>query len=426
MKNIVTNIIRRFLTGGKQKFVFSKSVADSFAIPKVEEMNLYIHIPFCKSMCPYCPYNRVRYEKHLIKRYFDALSKEIDIYSQKLGKIKINSIYIGGGTPTNAIDELAITVEKLQKTFNIVGDIAIETTVADITEENLNKMQNMGISMLSIGVQSFDDKYLKLLGRNYTADNIDTSFELIKKFNFQNVNVDLIFAFPNQTPEELLQDITKADRLGADQITAYPLFTFPYSTIGSYMKIKKIEMPNFFARRKFYKTIYNYFKKNNYEIASVWSFQKAKENQNYSSVTRNRYIGLGAGAGSRLENIFYFNTFSIHDYEHYLLDKGVLPVAIDMPITTKLSELYWFYWKLYEAKFSIHDFQKRFERHWKLKLLMKLFFLLGLCQKNNDEIILTERGSFWIHLAQNYFMLDYINKVWTRMKKDAFPEKIEI
>jgi coproporphyrinogen III oxidase-like Fe-S oxidoreductase len=124
MKNIITNIIRRILIGRKQKFVFTKSIMDSFSIPKMEEINLYIHIPFCKSMCPYCPYNRVRYEKHLIKRYFDALSKEIDIYAQKLGKIKINSIYIGGGTPTNAIDELAIVVEKVKK-ISILSEILL-------------------------------------------------------------------------------------------------------------------------------------------------------------------------------------------------------------------------------------------------------------------------------------------------------------
>jgi oxygen-independent coproporphyrinogen-3 oxidase len=285
-------------------------------------------------------------------------------------------------------------------------------------------MQSMGISMLSIGIQSFDDKYLKLLGRNYSSKNIETAFNLIKKFKFQNVNVDLIFAFPNQTQEELLQDITKVNRLGVDQITTYPLFTFPYSTIGKYMKIKKIKMPNFFTRRKFYKTIYNYFKKNNYEIASVWSFQKASEKQKYSSVTRNSYIGLGAGAGSRLETVFYFNTFSIDDYEKCLLEKSILPIAIDMPISTKLSNLYWFYWKLYETKFSFHDFQKKCD--WKLKFLMKLFFLTGLYKKNNDKIQLTEKGAFWIHLAQNYFMLDYINKVWSKMKKESFPEKIEI
>jgi coproporphyrinogen III oxidase-like Fe-S oxidoreductase len=114
-------------------------------------------------------------------------------------------------------------------------------------------MQSMGISMLSIGIQSFDDKYLKLLGRNYSSKNIETAFNLIKKFKFQNVNVDLIFAFPNQTQEELLQDITKVNRLGVDQITTYPLFTFPYSTIGKYMKIKKLKCQIFLQEESFIK-----------------------------------------------------------------------------------------------------------------------------------------------------------------------------
>lgn len=424
MKNIITKLIRRFLVGKKQKFVFSRSTGNSFSIPKTEEMNLYIHIPFCKSICPYCPYNRVRYEKHLIKRYFDALSTEIDLYSKKLGKIKINSIYIGGGTPTNTIDELVIIIDKIKKIFDVVGDTAIETTAADINEENLRKMQNMGVTILSVGIQSFNKKYLKLLGRNYTSEDINIAFETIKKFNFDNINVDMMFAFPNQTQSELLEDIEKANGLNVDQITTYPLFTFPYSTVGNYRKIKKIQMPGFFVRRKFYQSIYSFFKRNNYKMASVWSFQKLKEKQKYSSVTRNKYIGLGAGAGSRLENVFYFNTFSIHDYENCLLDKNILPVAVDMHITPKLSDFYWFYWKIYETSFSFNEFQKRLD--WKLKPLLKLFVLFGFCKKNNDEVRLTEKGSFWIHLAQNYFMLDYINKVWSIMKMEAFPEKIEI
>ena len=424
MKNIVTQIIRKWLVGKQQEFVFKRTNVDTFIITKIKETNLYIHIPFCKSMCPYCPYNRVRYEKHLIQRYFDALSKEVDIYAEKLGKIKINSIYIGGGTPTNAIDELIVIIDKIKKVFDVVGDIAIETTVADINEENLRKLQTMGVNMLSVGVQSFDNKYLKLLGRNYISADINNSFKIIKKFNFDNVNVDMMFAFPNQTQVELLEDIEKANNLSVNQITTYPLFTFPYSTVGNYIKIKKIQMPNFFVRRKFYKSIYNFFKKNSYDMASVWSFQKAKEKQKYSSVTRNQYIGLGAGAGSRFETVFYFNTFSIHDYENRLLEKNTLPIAINMPITSKLSNFYWFYWKIYKTNFSFNEFQKRLD--WKLKLLLKLFLVFGFCKKNSDTIQLTEKGSFWIHLAQNHFALDYINKVWSVMKKEAFPEKIEI
>ncbi len=102
-----------------------------------------------------------------------ALLEEIKLYSKRLGKIDISSIYIGDGTPTNAIDELGVILKALHNSFNVKGDIAIETIIADISEKNLDKLKSYGINMISIGVQSFDDKYLRYLGRYYNSRNID-------------------------------------------------------------------------------------------------------------------------------------------------------------------------------------------------------------------------------------------------------------
>ncbi|MBN2695190.1 radical SAM protein [bacterium] len=424
MKNILTKLVRDFLVGKKQKFVFSKTENQEFLNRELKLINLYIHIPFCKTLCPYCPYNRVKYEKKLIPDYFNALSKEIDLYFNKFGKIKIDSIYIGGGTPTNAIDELVTIIEKIKNLFDVVGDIAIETTVSDINDDNLSKLKKIGVNMLSVGVQSFNQKYIDFLGRKYSVSDINLAFEKIKKFNFETVNIDLIFLYPNQKKEELLSDLNSAKNLGVNQITTYPLFTFPYSTIGNYMKIKKIVMPKLLKRGVFYKTIYNYFKENQYKMVSVWSFKNSFIDQKYSSVTRDRYIGFGAGAGSRLNDIFYFNTFSIKDYVNTLLKKNRLPIAIDMKITPTLSKYYWFYWRLYETK--ILDSELNSFSDWKIRAILKMLIKLKLAKKESDYTVLTEKGSFWIHLAQNYFVLDYINRVWSVMKKEAFPEKIDI
>ncbi len=420
---MITKIFRRFFVGKEQEFVFKRCEPENLSFNNMEEINFYIHIPFCKSMCPYCPYNRILYEKTMVKPYFDALSREIDFYMEKLGKIKINSIYIGGGTPTNTIDELALIIERIKDSFEVKGDIAIETTITDINDENLLKMKKMGINMLSVGIQTFNDKYLKLLGRNYNSQKIYTTFENLKDYKFDNLNIDMIFAFPEQDDKELLYDLEKVSSLKANQITLYPLFTFPYSIVGDYMKLKKIKMPDLFKRKRFYKKIYDFFIKNGYEIVSVWSFQKGCNDKKYSSVTRNGYIGLGAGAGTRLENIFYFNTFSVRNYINRLLN-NILPIAIEMPITKRLSNIYWFYWKLYETRFSYKEFEENSD--WRMKFLLKIFSLFDFCKIENEEVRLTLKGSFWIYLIQNYFVLEYINIVWSKMKQEAFPEKIEI
>lgn len=428
MQTYIKNKIRKFLVGKDQSFTFTshkKEPLDFKPIMNLKKTNLYIHIPFCKSMCPYCPYNRVLFEEDKLERYFLALHQEINLYQEKIGSVEVESIYIGGGTPTNTIDYLEALIEHIKKKFNFTGDLAVETTVADINEENLLKLKALGVNLLSIGVQSFNNKYLKLLGRNYPSKMITNALELIKTFDFETVNIDLMFALPNQSEEQLLIDLNKANQMPVDQITVYPLFTFPYSSVGNYLKLNKIKMPSFFKRKKYYKTILDFFKGKDYEQVSVWGFKKpTKKSLKYSSVTRNQYIGFGAGAGSRLENVFYFNTFSIEEYENELLEMRQLPVSIHLKITEKLSNYYWFYWKLYETNFLTDVFQKHSDL--KMKSILKLFRLLRFVEEKNDRIYLTNTGAFWIHLAQNAFVLDYINKVWAIMKNEAFPKRIDI
>jgi len=428
MRKFIKDGIRKFLVGNDQSFTFNSSQKDPLnltQIKKLEKTNLYIHIPFCKSMCPYCPYNRVLFEENKLEKYFRSLFKEIDLYAESMGTIEILSIYIGGGTPTNAIDYLGPLMEHIKEKFNFTGNLALETTVADINETNLKKLKAMGVNLLSIGVQSFNDYYLKLLGRNYPSEMITKALALVDTFDFETVNMDLMFAFPNQSEDELMADLKIANQMPVDQITLYPLFTFPYSSVGSYLKLNKIKMPSFFKRKKFYKIILDFFKENDYQMASVWGFKKpSKSPLKYSSVTRNQYIGLGAGAGTRLDNVFYFNTFSIEAYENILLNAEQLPISIHLNITKKLSHYYWFYWQLYETHFLLEDFLKHSDL--KMKFILKVFKFLRLIKKKNNEIHLTPRGAFWIHLMQNEFVLDYINNVWHTMKTEAFPKKIDL
>lgn len=422
--NVPGKILRRLLIGGEQEFVFRRVDTEYGLIPEVERISIYVHIPFCKSLCPYCPYNRVRYDAGLAESYVEALSKEIALYAAKIGRAEVSSIYIGGGTPTNLIDGLARVLDEIRLRFDVVGDIAIETSVADITPDNIRKLKEYGVNVLSVGVQSFNDKYLKLLGRNYRARQIEPAMELLSSGEFDTVNVDMIFAFPGQTKRELEFDIEKVKQLDVDEITMYPLFTFPYSEIGEYLKIRNIQMPRLRTRREFYRTIYDSMNNDDYGMASVWSFKRCSHRYNsYSSATRESYIGFGAGAGSKFQNLFYFNTFSIPEYKKRLSNKK-LPIAVSMPVTSRLSNYYWFYWRLYETTINKRDLITRGDR--KTRALFRLLAMMGFCRSEEKAYALTERGAFWIHLAQNYFLLDYINKVWRIMKKEAYPEEIAI
>ncbi len=243
--------------------------------------------------------------------------------------------------------------------------------------------------------------------------------------NFKSVNIDLMFVLPKQDNKNVLADLDKAMKLGVNQITTYPLFTFPYTSVGGHLKLNSVKMPNLLKRRQMYKSIYNFCKENGYQQVSVWGFRKG-EVPKYSSVTRDNYIGIGAGACSRLPDVFFFNTFSVKDYIDSALN-GKIPVALAIDISSELQKYYWLYWRFYEAKINKAKLEKVFGSA-DLKLKSLFFFLrtFQLCSETESEIILTKRGSFYIHLLQNYLILNCINKVWTIAKSQAWPERIEI
>jgi len=233
-----------------------------------------------------------------------------------------------------------------------------------------------------------------------------------------------MFAFPGQNVANVLDDLNEALKTGADQVTTYPLFTFPYSSVGRYLRMRRVKMPSIFRLRKMYKEIHNFLTQNGYQRVSVWGFKKGGSPR-YSSVTRDTYIGIGAGAGSRLPDVFYLNTFSVQDYIEATLT-GRLPIALAMDMAPELIKYYWLYWRFYDTYIDSQQVYEKFGKDVKLKVIFGLARLLGLTKENRNQIELTERGAFYIHLLQNYFILNYIDRVWSAAMKEAWPDKIEI
>lgn len=420
--DLVTRIIRTILVGKEQKFVLTK--VKDIVIPPLTSIDLYIHIPFCRNRCPYCPYNRIEYDQKLVGPYTRAVLSEIEQYRSRLGNINISSIYIGGGTPTTMIDELGLVLKSLREKFTITGDICIETSPGDLNEDIVQKLKGFGVALLSVGVQSFNNKFLKILGRNYDTDKACSAVNIATASNFKSVNVDLMFALPGQTLDDLLRDLNEAVRVKADQVTVYPLFTFPYSSVGRYLKIRRLKMPNLFKRREMYRAIHNFFIDNGYRRVSVWGFMKGSSPR-YSSVTRDSYIGIGAGAGSMLPGAFYLNTFSVKDYTE-AASAGELPIALSMDVTPGLRKHYWLYWRFYDTYIDLKEFHGVFGGSIKWRVIFNLIRLIGFSKKNRNRIGLTEKGAFYIHLLQNYFILNYIDRVWSAAMKEPWPGKVAI
>jgi len=421
----LTRIAREYFSERTDDFVFHRYRSDlSFRLK--QGSGLYLHIPFCTHFCPYCPYNKIRYDRETAKQYKEAVIRELMIYHRLYGTVAFSSLYVGGGTPTLLMPEIEEIMENLTRYFILDGKSCIESHPNDIDTAMAGRIKSAGFSMVSLGVQSFRDDLLKMIGRDYNGKQAIRAIECLKSAGFDTLNADLIFAIENQTMQELESDLRTAIDLGLDQITCYPLFTFPYSEIGELRRLKRVKVPGRAVRKEMYYFIHDFMLQQAFTRTSVWSFNR-QEKERYSSVTRDYYLGLGAGAGSYNGRCYYFNTFSVPAYISQLGKD--LPVSLKMDVSPRMERSFWLYWRLYETELDKRKYSQFFYRDIETdyRALLALFRLGGLIERENGSLIrLTRRGSHYIHQVQNAFALDYVNSIWKASKTVPWPEDIRI
>ncbi len=265
-------------------------------INKIQKMNtLYIHIPFCEQKCFYCSFVVSIGQASRIDHYLDCLEKEAQRYHGEA----IQSIYIGGGTPT------VITELQLQRLFQIVhkhftfsSDIewTIEANPEGLNDSKLNLLKQEGINRISLGIQSLNDKYLKYLGRNHDASTATQAFDQMRKAGFDNINVDLMFSFPKQTMTELKEDVAALTQLGSEHLSLYAL------TIEENSKffVQNIKLQDDHDQARHYQFVCDALKAKGFQQYEVSNFSKptreSRHNLNYWQ--GGHYIGLGIGAHS--------------------------------------------------------------------------------------------------------------------------------
>jgi oxygen-independent coproporphyrinogen-3 oxidase len=428
-KDFSRNQIRKLLTK-ENNMILGNRIPSYESLEKkfqdIGEFGLYLHIPFCKQICPYCPYNKEIYHPEVAKMYTRAVKKEIDFYSGLFGDKPVTSFYIGGGTPTTMLhDGLGNILEHIFKNFNMQCDIHMESHPNDLTSDNLKIIKSLNVKNLSTGVEALQDKYLRILNRPYNTREVKAAVERAINKGFACFNVDFIFALPNQTYGELEQAGNELVDMGVDQVAAYPLFYFPYTKMGESAKQSNYNISNIFKRRRMLHILEEIFYDKKYERTSVWAFTKEGITK-YCSVTVPLYVGLGASGSSYLRDIFYLNSFNVAEYIKRLED-GRMPIALSLDLSENMQMAWWLYWRVYETRFKRHDFRKRFEKDFNdiWGKYIKLFSLFGLIKKDDgNELILSDKGIFWLHALEDVFSLDYISKLWGTSKQEPWPERV--
>ena len=273
--------------------------------------SVYIHIPFCDTICSYCDFCKFIKNDEWIEKYLITLKKEIN---NKYNKEIIDTIYIGGGTPS------CLNIEQLNKLFNIIKifnknkeyEFTFEYNIENITEEKLRLLYENGVNRLSIGIQTFNEKHLKFLNRNHNKKDIVEKINLAKKIGFKNINIDLIYALPNQTLKELNSDIEEFLKLDITHISTYSLILEPNTKV--YIEdVKNIDED---LDYDMYKLICDKLKNKGYNHYEISNFSKVgyESKHNLTYWNNNEYYGFGLGASGYIDNIRYDNTRSFNKY----------------------------------------------------------------------------------------------------------------
>lgn len=370
---------------------------------EIEEISLYIHIPFCRTLCPFCCFNRYLFQEDRARQYFKQLKRELDLYIEK--GFAFSDFYFGGGTPTVLMDELESFIDYLKASFS-VKRISLETTPREVNRENIARLKAAGINRLSVGVQSFDDGVVKTMGRPFGPSEEMKQRILMAKGEFDTVNVDFVFNFPGQTIAQFQKDVQAFKELKIDQATFYPLMASPHKKSALERRFNRVDISQ---EKLFYDVLLKELYEDAYKASTVWCFSRGERMIDEYIIDFDDYIGIGAGSVSIVGGNFYVNSFSLDRYGE-LLSRDRLPIVGWRQLTEKENQRYYLLTKLFGREVDAGKFKQRFGTSIKNKLGLELLFLklFGLVE-GDDSIRVTGKGMYPVSVMMREFFTSLNN-----------------
>ncbi|EGS5727556.1 oxygen-independent coproporphyrinogen III oxidase [Clostridium perfringens] len=291
----------------------------------MDKISLYIHIPFCAQKCLYCDFPSFARKDHLRKAYIEALNKEIISLREKHNNLEINTIFIGGGTPSVLeADELECLLKEVAK-LNMSKDIeySMECNPGNLTEEKLEVMKKYGVNRISMGLQAKQDNLLKGLGRIHNYKTFKENFLLAKKVGFNNINVDLMFGLPNQRLNEWEETLREIISLEPAHISAYSLIIEEGTAFYNLYENDKLKLPTEEEERKMYHLAKKILEENGFNQYEISNYAKqGKEcRHNLAYWNMDNWIGVGSAAASYINGKRIKNISSVEKYINSINEK---------------------------------------------------------------------------------------------------------
>lgn len=308
-------------------------------------LELYIHTPFCVKKCAYCDFLSFPADTNTQIQYVHALLNEIRFYGERMGGYQVSTIYIGGGTPSWLEPELLVAImDQVYNSFHVREDaeVSIECNPGTVTTAKLEAYRRAGINRLSIGLQSANNEELKVLGRIHTYEQFLKTYELARNAGYTNINIDLMSGLPHQSAESFADTLQKVIRLKPEHISAYSLIIekgtpfyekYKFDMVRQEAGMKTELLPTEDDVYKMLKLTQLVLAKAGYDRYEISNYAKpgyaCRHNVGYW--TRENYLGLGLGAASLIDNVRYSNTRELYEYIEICRELTFLPPEVFAP-----------------------------------------------------------------------------------------------
>ena len=373
-------------------------------------MELYLHMPFCVRKCAYCDFLSFPSGAETQRMYAKRLMKDIDVMGKRYGEIPVETIFIGGGTPSVPDSALIVEImEHVRHAFHVAdgAEISMEANPGTVTREKLTDYRKAGINRLSFGLQSANDRELKLLGRIHTWAEFLESFTLARECGFANLNIDLMSALPGQTCESWKETLSRVTDLDPEHISAYSLIIeegTPFGERYGSEEGRKL-LPDEDSEREMYHETKRFLKDCGYERYEISNYAKPGREcrHNIGYWTGVPYLGLGLGASSYLDGC----RFTVNpDMKQYLEEKPGMFTDIEKLTKKDMEEEFFYVGLRMTAGVSLSEFERRFGISAKEVYpgLMETFVKEKAARFEGDRFVLTDYGLD----VSNYIMAQFL------------------
>ncbi|HEN4505404.1 TPA: oxygen-independent coproporphyrinogen III oxidase [Streptococcus agalactiae] len=356
----------------------------------------YVHIPFCTQICYYCDFSKVFIKNQPVDAYLQALIREFRSYDIT----ELRTLYIGGGTPTSiSAVQLDYLLTELSRDLNLntLEEFTIEANPGDLTVDKIEVLQKSAVNRVSLGVQTFNDKHLKRIGRSHNEAQIYSTIDALKTAGFQNISIDLIYALPGQTMDDVRSNVAKALSLNIPHLSLYSLILEHHTVFMNKMRRGKLHLPTEDLEAEMFEYIISEMERNGFEHYEISNFTKLgfESRHNLMYWDNVEYYGVGAGASGYLDGIRYRNRGPI---QHYLkgVSEGNARLSEEVLSKNEMMEEELFLGLRKKEGVSIGKFEQKFGTSFEKRYgqIVQELQSDGLLKENNGFIQMTKKGLF--------------------------------